>query len=111
MEYGRILLKKEIKGEAIKVFLRALISKSDDKQIRRNLALAVSSPGGLAVLREELQDAKSASALAYLALIFKDSGGSYSLLSLPSLPSLPSPSLSITPSAPSPPPVLIPLLE
>mmetsp|Transcript_86982 Transcript_86982/g.130416 ORF Transcript_86982/g.130416 Transcript_86982/m.130416 type:complete len:837 (-) Transcript_86982:22-2532(-) len=74
VEYGNLLFEKGVLREAIKVFLRALVLNSEDKTIRRKLAVCVSSPGGLNFLLEDLQDANSSSALAFLALIFKDFG-------------------------------------
>merc|ERR1712137_285120 len=74
VEYGTILMERGIQQEAIKVFLRSLILNSEDKTIRRKLALAARAPGGLDALLKELQDANSASALGFLALIFKDYG-------------------------------------
>ena len=75
MEYGNLLLEKGVLHEAIKVLLRALILNSEDKTVRRKLAIAVRAPEGLKFLLEDLQDANSASARGFLALIFKDFGG------------------------------------
>ncbi|EOD30456.1 hypothetical protein EMIHUDRAFT_232788 [Emiliania huxleyi CCMP1516] len=59
--------------DALKIFLRLVTQRSDDSAVRRLLAASLGSKDGMALLRQQLAfDAKSASALAFLATIARD---------------------------------------
>ena len=74
--YGEACLDLGQVDDALKIYLRLVTQKSEDKGIRRLLARALMADGGLAELRTHLPHVRgSAAALAFLATIVKDHSG------------------------------------
>ena len=75
--YGEACLDLGQVDDALKIYLRLVTQKSEDKGIRRLLARALMAEGGLDELRTHLPHVRgSAAALAFLATIVKDHSGS-----------------------------------
>mmetsp|Transcript_187 Transcript_187/g.368 ORF Transcript_187/g.368 Transcript_187/m.368 type:complete len:770 (+) Transcript_187:70-2379(+) len=75
VEYGQALIDRNMYQDALRVFLRLLISHSQDKLVRRQLSTLVKAPQGCDLLLSELQEVPgSAPALAFLATVIKDFG-------------------------------------
>jgi len=73
LPYGEACVALGQHDDALKIFLRLVTQRSDDSAVRRLLAASLGSKDGMALLRQQLAfDAKSASALAFLATIARD---------------------------------------
>ena len=82
IEYGIIMFDNGKRVDALRVFLKLLIMKPDDKMVRSNLAKVIKGGNGVDLVVKELKEAPSiAPALVFLATVIKDYGGSYLILS------------------------------
>ena len=73
LAYGSAALELGQTEDAMKIFLKLLTTRNDDKKIRKLLARCLSADEGLSQLRAQLPfDTSSAAALAFLATIAKD---------------------------------------
>mmetsp|Transcript_18834 Transcript_18834/g.31491 ORF Transcript_18834/g.31491 Transcript_18834/m.31491 type:complete len:731 (+) Transcript_18834:36-2228(+) len=74
--YGEACIELEQIDNALKIYLRLITTKSEDRTIRRLLARSLKASGALALLAEQLPaQPSSAAALAFLATIVKDHSG------------------------------------
>ena len=74
--YGEAALGLGQTEDALKIYLRLVVAKSEDKTIRRLLARTLRQPDGVRLLGTHLPASKSsASALAFLASVVKDHSG------------------------------------
>lgn len=74
--YGEACLELGQPDDALKIYLRMIVQKSTDKDVRRLLARALMAPDGLRHLEEQLPDSAGAgAALAFLATVVKDHSG------------------------------------
>merc|ERR1719409_780083 len=74
--YGEAALALGQVEDALKIYLRLIVAKSEDRRIRELLSSTLKAPGGLEFLNEHLPASKSsASALAFLASTIKDHSG------------------------------------
>ena len=81
--YGEAALALGQVEDALKIYLRLIVAKSEDRRIRELLSATLKAPGGLGFLNEHLPASKSsASALAFLASTIKDFSGIREALTL-----------------------------
>ena len=74
--YGEAALALGQTEDALKIYLRLVVAKSEDKTIKRMLARTLMQPDGVRLLGTHLAPSKSsASALAFLAGVTKDHSG------------------------------------
>jgi len=74
--YGQAALALGQVEDALKIYLRLVVAKSEDKKIRRLLANTIKAQDGVLLLGKHLEPSKSsASALAFLASVVKDHSG------------------------------------
>ena len=74
--YGEAALALGQVEDALKIYLRLIVAKSEDRRVRELLSTTLKSPGALNFLNEHLPASKaSASALAFLASTVKDHSG------------------------------------
>jgi hypothetical protein len=75
IEYGIALRDRGLKEDALRVFLKLLVHRSEDKIVRENVADLVEGEAGVARLLQEFKEtASSAAAFAFLAVVVKDWG-------------------------------------
>ena len=76
LAYGQAALDLGQTEDALKIYLRLVVAKSEDEPIRRLLAKTLCQPDGIEFLGQHLPASKSsASALAFLASVVKDHSG------------------------------------
>jgi len=83
MAYGQAALALGQTEDALKIYLRLVVAKSDDPEIRKLLSTTLKKPDGLKYLYEHLAASdKTASALAFLATTIKDYSGIQEAISI-----------------------------